>query len=119
MDGYVITFQAVMAAAVTGAVGLLIWFLKNWVGTLTGSIQKVEEKLTEQNDRINERIEKLEEKQDREIKELAQEVKDMKIDFPTMFVLREDFFRAMNGTEDKMGKMDQKLDQLLLMAKKE
>ena len=38
----------------------------------------------------------------------------IKGDFATTFVLREDFFRSMNGVEDKMRTIDGKLDKLLL-----
>ena len=48
---------------------------------------------------------------------VAQEINDIKGDFATTFVLREDFFRSMNGVEDRMKIIDNKLDKLLLMGK--
>ena len=41
----------------------------------------------------------------------------LKAIFATTFVLREDFFRSMNGVEDRMKIIDNKLDKLLLMGK--
>ena len=66
---------------------------------------------------MNERIDKLEEKTGKDIQHIKQEINDIKGDFATTFVLREDFFRSMNGVEDKIKGMDNKLDRLLLMGK--
>ena len=53
----------------------------------------------------------------KDIQHIKQEINDIKGDFATTFVLREDFFRSMNGVEDKIKGMDNKLDRLLLMGK--
>ena len=53
-------------------------------------------------DKVNKRIDKLEEETDRDIANIKQELNDIKGDFATTFVLREDFFRSMNGVEDRM-----------------
>ncbi len=45
---------------------------------------------------------------------MQKELSSIKGDFATTFVLREDFFRSMNGVEDKMRSMDGKLDRLLV-----
>lgn len=37
-------------------------------------------------------------------------------DFATTFVLREDFFRSMNGVEDRMRSIDSKIDKLLMQS---
>ena len=63
------------------------------------------------------RIDKLEEKTDKDIQNIKQEINDIKGDFATTFVLREDFFRSMNGVEDKIKSIDSKLDRLLLIEK--
>ena len=52
-----------------------------------------------------------------DIQNIRQEINDIKGDFATTFVLREDFFRSMNGVEDRMKIIDNKLDKLLLMGK--
>lgn len=41
---------------------------------------------------------------------------DIKGDFATTFVLREDFFRSMNGVEDRMRSIDSKIDKLLMQS---
>ena len=48
------------------------------------------------------RIDKLEEKTGNDIQNIRHEINDIKGDFATTFVLREDFFRSMNGVEDRM-----------------
>ena len=62
-------------------------------------------------------LRKLEEKTGNDIQNIRQEINDIKGDFATTFVLREDFFRSMNGVEDRMKIIDNKLDKLLLMGK--
>ena len=42
--------------------------------------------------------------------------KQIKGDFATTFVLREDFFRSMNGVEDRMRSIDGKIDKLLMQS---
>lgn len=41
---------------------------------------------------------------------------NIKGDFATTFVLREDFFRSMNGVEDRMRSIDGKIDKLLMQS---
>ena len=59
-------------------------------------------------------IDRLEEKTIRDIEGIKQEINDIKGDFATTFVLREDFFRSMNAVEDKVKSIDSKIDRLLL-----
>lgn len=77
----------------------------------------IQEKIQKNDEKVNERINKLEENTGKDIQHIKQEINDIKGDFATTFVLREDFFRSMNGVEDKIGKIDNKLDRLLLMGK--
>ena len=74
-------------------------------------------KIQKNDEKVNERIDKLEEKTGNDIQNIRQEINDIKGDFATTFVLREDFFRSMNGVEDRMKIIDNKLDKLLLMGK--
>ena len=60
----------------------------------------------------------LEEETDRDIANIKQELNDIKGDFATTFVLREDFFRSMNGVEDRMRSIDGKIDKLLMQSNK-
>lgn len=69
--------------------------------------------IKENDKKTNDRIDKLEEYTRGEIGSLKSELSDIKGDFATAFVLREDFFRFGNGVEDKMKNMDAKLDKIL------
>lgn len=51
-----------------------------------------------------------------EIANIKQELNNIKGDFATTFVLREDFFRSMNGVEDRMRSIDGKIDKLLMQS---
>jgi peptidoglycan hydrolase CwlO-like protein len=126
--GYVITFADVMTAVITVIFGILAFFIKRWfteVGDKNAETQKkiedgnkaIQERIEHNDAKVNERIDKLEEKTDRDIRQLKQEVNDIKGDFATTFVLREDFFRSMNGVEDKVKSIDAKLDRLLIISK--
>ena len=125
---YVITFSDVMAALITAGGGIMIFFIKRWFNGIEQKNVEIQRKIEEgnraiqsrieKNDaKVNERIDKLEEKTDRDIENIKQEINDIKGDFATTFVLREDFFRSMNGVEDKIKSMDGKLDRLLMMNK--
>lgn len=50
------------------------------------------------------------------LSERRDELNDIKGDFATTFVLREDFFRSMNGVEDRMRSIDSKIDKLLMQS---
>lgn len=106
----------------------MVFFIKRWFNGIeqknSETQSKIEEgnkaiqKRIEQNDaKVNERIDKLEEKTDKRIQDIKQEVNDIKGDFATAFVLREDYFRTMNGVEDRIKGIDSKIDRLLLMNK--
>ena len=129
---YVITFSDVMAAVITLGLGAIGFFMKRWIGNVeqgskalqqalentTDSLNKkieqgnrdIQEIIQKNDEKVNERIDKLEEK-------TGKDIQHIKGDFATTFVLREDFFRSMNGVEDKIKGMDNKLDRLLLMGK--
>lgn len=122
---YVITFSDVMAAVITLGIGVMGFFVKHWFASVERGNEETREKIEQgnreireriaRNDaKINERIDRLEEKTENDIRDIEQQISDIKGDFATTFVLREDFFRAMNGVEDKVRSIDQKLDRLLL-----
>lgn len=123
---YVITFSDVMAAVVTFGIGVMGFFARHWFNTMEqGNSEtrerieqgnrKIQEQIARNDAKVNERIDKLEEKTENDIRNIEQQINDIKGDFSTTFVLREDFFRSMNGVEDKIRNIDQKLDRLLLM----
>ena len=111
---YVITFSDVMSGVGTVVVGLIGFLIKGWIDGLRKSNNEIKEQVKENNENLNKRINKLEEDTDREIANIKKEINDIKGDFATTFVLREDFFRSMNGVEDRIKSMDGKLDKLLL-----
>lgn len=136
---YVITFSDVMAGLITLGLGVLGFFVKRWFNSMeqgtkalqqalrdtTDSLNKkieqgnkeIQTKIQQNDEKVNERIDRLEDKTGMDIQNIKQELNDIKGDFATTFVLREDFFRSMNGVEDKIKSMDNKLDRLLLMGK--
>lgn len=125
---YVITFTDVMAAVITLGISVMGFFIKRWFEGMEQRNKETQQKIEqgnkaiqeriEKNDaKVNERIDRLEEKTDKDIENIKQEINDIKGDFATTFVLREDFFRSMNGVEDKIKSIDAKLDRLLLMNK--
>lgn len=124
---YAITFADVMSAVITIAIGLIGWYVKRSIDKRESYDRSLEAKIAEgnaairgqiekNNEKINERINKLEEKTEGEIQRINREINDLKGDFATTFVLREDFFRSMNGVEDKIKGIDGKLDRLLMMS---
>lgn len=75
--------------------------------------------IKENNESTNKRIDKLESETNERIESITQNLNNVKGDFATTFVLREDFFRSMNGVEDRMKSIDAKIDKLLMASKKE
>ena len=136
---YVITFSDVMAGLMSIGLGVITFFAKKWfdkmekkddvlqsaientTSTLNKKIEQgnkeIQEKIQKNDEKVNGRIDKLEEKTGNDIQNIRHEINDIKGDFATTFVLREDFFRSMNGVEDRMKIIDNKLDKLLLMGK--
>ncbi|MCM1161508.1 MAG: hypothetical protein NC412_09820 [Roseburia sp.] len=125
---YVITFSDVMAAVITLVISVMGFLIKRWFDGMEQRNKETQQKIEqgnkaiqeriEKNDaKVNERIDRLEEKTDKDIENIKQEINDIKGDFATTFVLREDFFRSMNGVEDRVKSIDSKLDRLLLINK--
>ena len=122
---YVITFQNVMAALIAIGGSVFIFFVKKWFADmekkdsellvkLESGNRDIRERIEKNDARTNDRIDRLEEKTERDIAGIKQEINDIKGDFATTFVLREDFFRSMNAVEDKVKSIDSKIDRLLL-----
>lgn len=109
-----ITFSDVMAGVISLALGILSFFIRSWFKSIQTGNEEIKAKIDENDRKINERVEKLEAQTGADIKNLKEELNDIKGDFATTFVLREDFFRAMNGVEDKVKSIDSKLDRLLM-----
>ena len=94
----------------------LLTFQEKMSRELTSSIRSVKEEVKLNNDKINERIDKLQDASNKEMAALKQELNDVKGDFATTFVLREDFFRAVNKVEDTIRDTGLKVDRLLTIA---
>lgn len=116
---YVITFADAMAGVITVGLGVMAFLIKGWLNGIQKSNEEIKAQNRENYERMDSRINKLEEETDRDIANIKKELNDIKGDFATTFVLREDFFRSMNGVEDRIRSMDGKLDKLLLQGKKE
>ena len=122
---YVITFQNVMAAFIAIGGSIFIFFVKKWFADmekkdlellvkLESGNKDIKDRIEKNDAKTNERIDRLEEKTIRDIEGIKQEINDIKGDFATTVVLREDFFRSMNAVEDKVKSIDSKIDRLLL-----
>lgn len=98
----------------TVAVAIISFLVKMMIDDFKRSVGLVGKQLDDTIAKFDDRIAKVEEKQENDIKSVQRELSSIKGDFATTFVLREDFFRSMNGVEDKMRTMDGKLDKLLL-----
>lgn len=111
---YVITFSDVMAGVITLGLGVITFFIKGWFNSLKSSTEEIKKQIRENDEKVNKRIDKLEEETDRDIANIKQELNDIKGDFATTFVLREDFFRSMNGMENSIRSIDNKIDKILM-----
>ena len=108
---YVITFSDVMAGG-----SVLVFFIRSWFNKLSENTEEIKKQIKENDEKVNKRIDKLEDETDGEIANIKQELNNIKGDFATTFVLREDFFRSMNGVEDRMRSIDGKIDKLLMQS---
>mgnify|MGYP000800562660 CR=1 FL=1 len=93
---------------------MIAWCAKGWVRSIADGMEGIRVQIKENDEKVSRRIDKLEEKTDQDIANIKQEINDIKGDFATTFVLREDFFRSMNGVEDRMRSIDGKIDRLLM-----
>lgn len=114
---YVITFSDVMAAVITLGIGVLGFLIRGWLKTFQKGQDELKDMIRENDCKINERVDSLETETDKEIASIKNQLNDIKGDFATTFVLREDFFRSMNGVEDRVKSIDSKIDRLLLQSK--
>lgn len=129
MEGavYLGTEQFITMAAVLSIAGAaLIFLLKHWFGQVNGGIsdnsrrleevkEELQTEMQKNNDKVNERIDHIEEKTNQDIAELRQDMNDLKGDFATTFVQRDDFFRYMNGMETNIKDTNSKVDKILML----
>ena len=76
----------------------------------------LQQDIQKNHDKVNERINKVEDKTNADITEIRQNLNDIKGDFATTFVLREDFFRYMNSMEENIKDTNSKVDKILLIV---
>ncbi len=129
MEGavYLGTEQFITLVSVLGVLGaVLVFMLKHWFGQVNGGIsgnsrrleevkEELQTEMQKNNDRVNERIDHIEEKTSQDIAELRQDMNDLKGDFATTFVQRDDFFRYMNGMETSIKDTNSKVDRILML----
>ena len=107
--------------------GILVFLLKHSFNQINngiaGNSTKIEsikndlqQDIQKNHDKVHERINKLEDKTNADITELRQNLNDIKGDFATTFVLREDFFRYMNSMEENIKDTNSKVDKILLIV---
>ena len=95
-------------------IGVLVYLVKMMINDIKSSISGFGDRLDTAMKSFDERIDKVEEKHEKDMKQVQAELNNIKSDLPMTFVLREDYFRVMNGVEGKMNSMDEKLNRLLL-----
>ncbi len=129
MEGavYLGTEQFITLVSVLGVFGaVLVFMLKHWFGQVNGGIsgnsrrleevkEELQTEMQKNNDKINERIDHIEERTNQDIAELRQDMNDLKGDFATTFVQRDDFFRYMNGMETNIKDTNSKVDKILML----
>lgn len=129
MDGAVVNAQQ-LVIPVAGVLSLMMaglgFFLKHWFGQVNSGIsrnierleqirQELQDELQRNYEKTNERIDHIEEKTNQDIAELRQGMNDLKGDFATTFVQRDDFFRYMNGMETNIKDTNSKVDKILML----
>lgn len=112
--GYTITFSDVMTVVISGALTIIVWFLKSYLSNIQATNEQQNKKLTEIDEKTQRRINAVEEESRDEIKRLDRELADIRGDFATTFVLREDYFRAMDKMDINFRDIDRKIDRLLI-----
>lgn len=112
--GYTITFSDVMTVVISGALTIIVWFLKSYLSNIQATNEQQNKKLAEIDEKTQRRINAVEEESRNEIKRVDRELVDIRGDFATMFVLREDYFRAMDKMDGNFRDIDRKIDRLLI-----
>ena len=112
--GYTITFSDVMTVVISGALTIIVWFLKSYLSNIQATNEQQNKKLAEIDEKTQRRINAVEEESRNEIKRVDRELADIKGDFATTFVLREDYFRAMDKMDINFRDIDRKIDRLLI-----
>lgn len=92
----------ILQTITTLAIGAIAFFLKGTMADIKDGIQKNDLKVREIDCKLTDNI-----------KELKEEISDLKSDLPFVYVLREDYIRSLNNVDTKMNNMDGKLDKLL------
>lgn len=130
MDGTVVVNAQDFVITVSSVLGVLMtllgFFLRHWFGQVNGGIsenakqlgrikQELQDELQRNHEKTNERIDHIEEKTNQDIAELRQGMNDLKGDFATTFVQRDDFFLYMNRMETNIKDTNSKVDKILML----
>ena len=96
-------------------IGAIVYFAKS-------AFKKMEDGIVENQKRIDDlrkdsdsRIDEVRKACTAEIDKVKTEVNDLKADLPFVYVMREDFVRSLNSVDEKMGRIDGKLDKIMQM----
>lgn len=94
---------------VTLGIGTIAYFMKRLMDESKSTDEALVRKLDETHKKIEqERKESLNRDND-----LARQLNDLKAEMPMVYVLREDWIRVSNATDEKISKMDSKVDKIL------
>ncbi|MGN0710509.1 MAG: hypothetical protein ACI4LO_02020 [Anaerovoracaceae bacterium] len=98
-------FQTVM----TLGIGAIAYFMKR----LMDESKSTDEAIVKQLKETQEKIESERKESQQRDNELAKQINDLKAEMPMIYVLREDWIRVSNATDEKISKMDSKVDKIL------
>lgn len=87
-------FSFILPLVVTTAIGIISFFIKSTLSRMESNFEKLSKKIQEIDQRHNHDIDRL-----------NCELNQLKSDLPLVYVLREDFLRAMNNIEMKLDKI--------------
>jgi len=98
--GYTITFSDVMTVVISGALTIIVWFLKSYLSNIQATNEQQNKKLAEIDEKTQRRINAVEEESRNEIKRVDRELADIRGDFATM--------------DGNFRDIDRKIDRLLI-----
>lgn len=95
-------FSWILQLATTLGIGTICFFLKGFFAEVKSN--KVE---------LEQRIEQERRDSQQRDQELAKQINDINTSMPFVYVLKEDWIRVSNATEDKIKGIDNKIDKIL------
>lgn len=99
--------------ATTLCIGAVCFFIKGFIGEMKKANEEHCKNMGEMKTGLENKIESERDRSESNYKDLGRQINELKDSMPFVFVLKEDWIRVSNATDQKINSIDNKVDKIL------